>query len=99
MNIKEEFCNRNSSKTLPHPNHVKHADRRSTGDRYDTVASYYGTLSHNFKTYYQRRAHVSRSTYHAKLNSMSELHNLNNPTEEDEYRTTYSIEYKFLDLD
>ena len=28
-------------KTPPHPNHVKHADRRSTGGRYDTVASYY----------------------------------------------------------
>ena len=41
MKVGEEFRN----KTPPHPNHVKHADRRSTGGRYDTVASYYGTLS------------------------------------------------------
>ena len=36
-NFGEEFRN----KTPPNPNHVKHADRRSTGGRYDTVASYY----------------------------------------------------------
>ena len=29
----EEFRNR----TPPHPNHVKHADRRSTGSRYYTM--------------------------------------------------------------
>ena len=45
LDLREEFHN----KTPPHPNHVKHAERRSTGGRCDrpTVVSYYGSLSKN----------------------------------------------------